>query len=145
MAQAKRGDTVKVHYTGKLQDGSVFDSSIKREPLQFTLGARQVVPGFEEGVLGMDLNETKTVTIPPEKAYGQHYEKRVATFPLKELPSDIKPELDKMVYFTQPDGRRAGFKVTKLTKDSVTFDGNHPLAGKALIFEITLVEIVPAC
>jgi peptidylprolyl isomerase len=142
MAQAKIGDTVKVHYTGKFGDGMVFDTSIDDEPLEFRIGESQVIPGFEEAVAGMNPGESKTVNIPVEKAYGPHREDQVQVVDRKQLPADLKPEIGQQLEGRQPDGEIIVATVTDVTKSSVTLDANHPLAGKNLIFEIQLIEIV---
>ena len=141
MAQAKYGDTVKVHYTGKLEDGTIFDSSIDRDPLEFTLGEGRVIPGFEQAVVGMDLNETKTVKIPEGKAYGPHREELVAEVDRSQLPADLKPEIGQQLQGSQPDGQVVVATVTDVSESSVTLDANHPLAGKDLTFDIQLVAI----
>ena len=141
MAQAKNGDTVAVHYTGKLVDGSVFDSSIDRDPLEFTIGEGQVIPGFEEAVLDMGLNETKTVTIPANKAYGPYHEDLVTVADRDQLPADLKPEIGQQLQGRQPDGQVVVVTVIGVSESNVTLDANHPLAGKDLTFEIQLVAI----
>ena len=141
MAQAKNSDTVKVHYTGKLEDGSVFDSSINHDPLEFTIGEGQVIPGFEEAVLGMDLNETKTVTIPEDKAYGPYHKDLVAEVDRSQLPADLEPEIGQQLEGRQPDGQVIVATVIGVSESNVTLDANHPLAGKNLTFEIQLVAI----
>lgn len=141
MTQAKYGDTVKVHYTGKLEDGTVFDSSIDHEPLQFTLGGGQVIPGFEQAVVGMNLNESKTVKIPVDKAYGPHREELVAVIDRSQLPADLNPEVGQPLEGRQADGQIIMAEVIEVSESSVTLDANHPLAGKDLTFDIQLVEI----
>ena len=141
MAQAKYGDTVKVHYTGKLGDGTIFDSSIDRDPLEFTLGEGRVIPGFEQAVVGMDLNETKTVKIPEDKAYGPHREELVAEVDRSQLPADLEPEIGQQLQGRQADGQVIVATVTDVSESSVTLDANHPLAGKDLTFDIQLVAI----
>jgi peptidylprolyl isomerase len=141
MAQAKNGDTVTVHYTGKLEDGSIFDSSINRDPLGFTIGEGQVIPGFEEAVVGMDLDETKTVKIPENKAYGPYHEELVAEVDRSQLPADLKPEVGQQLQGRQPDGQVVIATVIGVSESNVTLDANHPLAGKDLTFEIQLVAI----
>jgi peptidylprolyl isomerase len=142
MAQAKIGNTVKVHYTGKFEDGMVFDTSTDGDPLEFRIGESQVIPGFEEAVVGMNPGESKTVNIPVEKAYGPHREDQVQVVDRKQLPADLKPEIGQQLEGRQPDGEIIVATVTDVTKSSVTLDANHPLAGKNLIFEIQLIEIV---
>ena len=141
MAQAKYGDTVKVHYTGKFEDGMIFDSSIDRDPLQFIIGEGQIIPGFEEAVLGMNLNESKTVKIPADKAYGLHHEELVAVIDRSQLPADLNPQIGQQLQNRQPDGQIIVAMVTEVTESSVTLDANHPLAGMDLTFDIQLVEI----
>ncbi len=142
MAQAKTGDTVKVHYTGKLDDGTVFDSSVEREPLQFTIGEGQIIPGFEEAVIGMNPGESKTAKISMDKAYGPHRKEMVAVVPREQIPADLKPEVGQQLQVRQPDGRAMIVVITDVSEASVTLDANHPLAGKDLTFDIQLVEIV---
>ncbi len=145
MAQAKQGDTVKIHYTGKLEDGSVFDTSIDRDPLQFTIGENQVIPGFEKGVTGMEINESKTITIPMDEAYGPHREEMVLNIPRDQFPPDIEPKIGQQLQLSQANdqtGRTMIAIVTQLSESNVTTDANHPLAGETLIFDIQLIEIV---
>ena len=140
-AQAKNGDTVQVHYTGKLADGTVFDSSVERGPLEFTLGAGQVIPGFEKAVLGMKVGDKKTVTIPVDEAYGPHRDEQVVELPREKLPSDLTPEVGQQLVMRQPDGREIAVVITEVSDETVTIDANHPLAGKDLTFELELVKI----
>lgn len=142
MEKAKSGDTVKVHYTGKLEDGRVFDTSAQRQPLQFTLGQRSVIPGFEQAVVGMVAGEAKTVQIPPEKAYGQRRSQLVFHVERAKLPADLEPEVGQQLEFRQQDGQAVPLVVTGVSESKVTLDANHPLAGQELTFDITLVEIV---
>ena len=142
MAQVKKGDTVNVHYTGKLKDGTVFDSSVDREPLRFTLGEGQIIPGFEQGVIGMKPGETKTVNIPADKAYGLHRKELVLVVNKSRIPAHLKPEVGQQLKLNQPDGRAVPVRVTNVSESKVTLDANHPLAGKDLTFKIELVEIV---
>jgi len=141
MATAKNGDTVKVHYTGKLNDGTVFDSSKDRDPLEFKLGEGQIIPGFEEAVVGMNPGDSKTAVIPEERAYGPHRDEMVMTVDRGRLPGDIDPQVGQQLTVSQPKGDSFNVVVTEVTDDKVTLDGNHPLAGKELTFEIQLVEI----
>ena len=142
MAQAKIGDTVKTHYTGRLEDGTVFDTSADREPLQFTVGESQVIPGFEQAVVGMEPGESKTTEIPVDEAYGPHREEMILQVDRNHLPADLKPELDQQLHVSQPDGQKFIVRVTDVSESNVTLDANHPLAGKNLTFDIQLVEIV---
>jgi peptidylprolyl isomerase len=141
-AQAKNGNTVQVHYTGKLADGTIFDSSVGREPLEFTLGAGQLIPGFEKAVLGMKVGEKKIVTIPADEAYGPHRDEQVVEIPREELPSDLTPQVGQQLVVTQQDGRQIIVVITEVSDKTVTIDANHPLAGKDLTFEIELVKIL---
>lgn len=141
MAQAASGDTVKVHYTGKLDDGTVFDSSREREPLEFTLDEGQIIPGFEEAVAGMEQGEETTVEIPPEKAYGPHQEDAVMEFPLEQLPDEMEPEVGMQLQLQGQNGQAFPARVVEVGDDTVTLDANHPLAGETLTFEIELVEV----
>jgi len=142
MAQAKIGDTVKVHYTGKLEDGTVLDSSINRGPLQFTLGESQVIPGFEQAVVGMNLEESKTVNIPADEAYGPRHKELVVVVNRNEFPAELELKVDDHLQIKQGDGQKILVTVTDISESSVTLDANHPLAGKDLTFDIQLVEIV---
>jgi FKBP-type peptidyl-prolyl cis-trans isomerase 2 len=141
MAEAQNGNTVKVHYTGKLEDGSVFDSSVERDPLKFTLGQGEVIPGFEEAVVGMELEETRTTTIPADKAYGPHHSEMVVKVDRNQLPPDLEPEVGQALQLRQEEGRTIMVTITELSESSVTLDANHPLAGKDLTFDIQLVAI----
>jgi len=141
MTQTKQGDTVTIHYTGTLEDGTVFDSSEGREPLSFTVGNGQVIPGFEEAVIGMTKDEKKNVTIPVEKAYGPRNEEMVIEVPRNQVPSDINPEVGQKLQMQGPDNQIVVVEVTGMTDELVTLDANPPLAGKDLIFDIELVTI----
>jgi FKBP-type peptidyl-prolyl cis-trans isomerase 2 len=142
MSQAKHGDTVKIHYAGKLEDGSVFDTSIDNDPLQFTIGEDQVIRGFEKGVTGMEINESKIITIPPDEAYGPRLEEMVLNIPVAEFPPDIEPKIGQQLQLSQENGQTTIAIVTQLSESNVTIDVNHPLAGETLIFDIQLIEIV---
>jgi peptidylprolyl isomerase len=141
MAQAKKGDKVKVHYTGKLDDGTVFDSSAGRDPLEFTVGSGQMIPGFDKAVMDMAVGESKTIRLPPKEAYGRFDEKRVLRVPRTQLPEGFDPEVGQQMQIQPPGGRPMMVKVIQVSERQVTMDGNHPLAGQALTFEIQLVEI----
>jgi FKBP-type peptidyl-prolyl cis-trans isomerase 2 len=141
MVQAKPGDTVKIHYTGKLEDGTVFDSSIDREPLEFTLSGGQVIPGFDQAVVGMSPGESKTEIIPMEQAYGPHREEMVIEVNRQQLPLDLEPEVGQQLQVQQENGQAIPVFITDVTESTVTLDANHPLAGEDLTFDIQLVEI----
>jgi len=142
MTQAKSGDTVRIHYTGKLDDGTQFDSSAGREPLEFELGSGQVIPGFDEAVEGMTVGDTKSVRLEPTEAYGDRHEQLVQEVPRSALPDEISPEVGMALQSQSPEGQVTRLTVTAVTEESVTVDANHPLAGQALSFELELVEIV---
>ncbi|HEB75413.1 MAG TPA: peptidylprolyl isomerase [Nitrospirae bacterium] len=142
MVQAKAGDTVRVHYSGFLDDGTVFDSSLDREPFEFTLGQGMVIPGFEDAVVGMDVGETKTVNIPSERAYGPYRDELLVSVERSQVPPDIEPDLGMELQIRTPEGTVTNVTITEMDEESITLDANHPLAGKDLIFEIKLVEIV---
>lgn len=141
MTAAKAGDRVNVHYKGTLDDGEIFDSSEGRAPLAFVLGEGQVIAGFDEAVDGMALGETRTVRIAPEEAYGHHDDALVQVLERSKLPADLALELGQTLNARDPQGGMLRLTVVDLDDDSVTLDANHPLAGEALTFEITLVSI----
>ncbi|NOX20647.1 MAG: peptidylprolyl isomerase [Nitrospirae bacterium] len=142
MAQAKTGDKVRVHYSGFLEDGTVFDSSLDRDPLEFTLGEGMVIKGFEDAVLGMSVGETKTISISSDEAYGPYREDLVAVVERSMVPPDIDPKVGLVLQLRTPDGSITDVVVTEVNDNTITLDANHPLAGKDLIFEIKLVEIL---
>ncbi|MFW6011572.1 MAG: FKBP-type peptidyl-prolyl cis-trans isomerase [Desulfosalsimonas sp.] len=142
MTQAQKGDTVKVHYKGKLDDGSVFDSSEGRDPLEFKIGDGNIIPGVEEAVVGMEPEQTKEAMIPPEKAYGEYREEMVIEVDRSQFPEHINPELGQQLELKQSEGQNVVVTVTNVGEEKVTLDANHPLAGKDLTFEITLQEIL---
>ena len=142
MQQAKSGDTVKVDYTGKLEDGTVFDTSASREPLQFIIGDGQLIPGFDKAVIGMIVGDKKTINIPSDQAYGPHLEDKVLEVNQDQIPKHLNLKVGQQVQVPQKDGSKIFFVVTDVCETSVTLDGNHPLAGKDLVFEIQLVEIL---
>ncbi len=141
-AAVKKGDKVSLHYTGTLEDGSVFDTSIKRnEPLKFTAGSGQVIPGFDKAVVGMKKGEEKKFTLQPADAYGERKPEMTQTVPRKHLPQNHEPKPGMMLVMGAPDGRQVPATITAVTAENVTLDLNHPLAGKALTFDIKIVEI----
>lgn len=141
MAIAKTGDTVRVHYTGSLTDGKVFDSSREREPLSFQIGAEQVIPGFNDAVEGMDVGDKVEVTIESKDAYGDYREDFVINVNPSDIPDEIDPEVGMDLQLHQQDGGAIPVKITAVSDEAVTLDANHPLAGKDLKFEIELVGI----
>jgi FKBP-type peptidyl-prolyl cis-trans isomerase 2 len=141
MSQVKENNTVKVHYTGKLSDGKVFDTSDGKDPLEFTLGKGQIIPGFEKGVIDMKLNEKKTITIPKEEAYGAVNDELKQEVLKSELPADIKPEVGMGLVSQSPDGQNTNLQIVAVNKDTIVVDGNHPLAGEDLIFDLEVVGI----
>jgi peptidylprolyl isomerase len=141
MSQAKTGDTVTVQYTGTLEDGTVFDSSQNREPLTFTIGSGDLIPGFEKAVVGMEPGQTRTATFAPDEAYGERSDELVFSIPRDQLPDEVDPEVGDRLEAKDPDGNRFTVSVAALDGDTVTLDANHPLAGRDLTFEIELVEI----
>jgi peptidylprolyl isomerase len=142
MTTAKSGDTVRIHYTGTLNDGTEFDSSSGRDPLEFALGGGQVIPGFDKAVDGMAVGDNKTVTIPPGEAYGERHDQLVQEVPKSALPEEIDPAVGMHLQSRSPEGQVMNLVVTEVAEASITVDGNHPLAGQALTFDIELVEIV---
>jgi peptidylprolyl isomerase len=141
MAQAADGNQVRIHYTGRLDDGTVFDSSQGRDPLGFTLGEGQVIPGFEAAVRGMSVGESKTAVIPPEKAYGAPSDELYLEVPKAQMPDGFEPEVGGALQMTTPDGRPVPVRVHEVQDEKVILDANHPLAGERLTFDIELVEI----
>lgn len=141
MSQIKKDNTVKVHYTGKLTNGEVFDSSAGREPLEFTVGAGQMIPGFENGILDMKLNEKKTIEIPASEAYGERRDELLQEVPKSQLPEEIKPEVGMPLMAQLPDGGQQQLVIAEVREESIVVDANHPLAGKDLIFDVEVVEI----
>jgi peptidylprolyl isomerase len=139
---AKAGDTVKVHYTGTLSDGKQFDSSVGKTPLQFTIGAGQVITGFDKAVTGMKVGEKKTVTIPAAEAYGAYRSDLVFEIDKSKLPSTITPAVGMQLQMSQQDGTKIAVTIKSINANTITMDANHALAGKDLTFALELVEIV---
>ena len=144
MAEAKAGDTVRVHYEGQLSDGTIFDSSLEREPIEFILGQDTVIPGFEQAVLGMEAGESKDVSVPPEDGFGEYSEDLVVNIEKSMLPPDINPELGMQLEVSSEEEEETPrvFTIADIAEDSVTLDGNHPLAGEEIAFKIELLEIL---
>ena len=141
MDQVKQNNTVKVNYTGKLSDGHVFDSSEGKEPLEFTIGKGQLIPGFENGVIDMKLNEKKTITIAKEEAYGEIRDDLKQEVKKTELPKDLVPEVGMGLVSKNQEGQDMNLRVIEVRDESIIIDANHPLAGQDLIFDIEVVEI----
>lgn len=141
MSQAKANDKVSVHYTGKLDDGTVFDSSHDRGPLHFTIGAGQVISGFENGVIGMAEGDTRTVSIKPDDAYGEIREDLIIEINKTDIPQNINIKVGQQLQINRPEGRAIPVLVSDVSDDTITLDANHPLAGKTLTFDIEMVKI----
>lgn len=140
--KVKQGDTVRVHYTGKLSDGRVFDTSDERDPLEFTLGEGNIIPGFEKTVEGMEVGEEKTEEIPCDQAYGQHHDDLVFEIDRNQIPDDIKLEVGLQLQMSRADGKTVPVTIAGVDDETVKLDANHPLAGQDLTFTIRLEEIV---
>lgn len=141
VAQANEGDEVQVHYTGKLEDGTVFDSSEDGEPLSFKIGENRVIPGFEQAVTGMEPGDTKTAEVEPEQAYGEHREDMVMEMDRDQIPGEVDPEVGQQLQLRLENGQTVPVLITALGEDTVTIDANHPLAGRTLIFDIEVVDV----
>ncbi|MGC8750711.1 FKBP-type peptidyl-prolyl cis-trans isomerase [Hydrotalea sp.] len=141
MQQVKKGDTVKVHYHGRLEDGTTFDSSQGREPLEFEVGSGMVIAGFDEGVTGMQIGEKKTIHIPASEAYGPVQQEMIMEFPKNRFPADLTPEVGMQLNMSNGQGQNFPVVIVELKDEVVVLDANHPLAGKDLIFDLELVEI----
>ncbi len=142
MAAVKQGDTIRIRYVGRLEDGTVFDSSEGRPPLEFSVGGGEVIPGLEQGVAGMSIGETKTITIPAELGYGQYIKERVFEMDRKKMPGNFNIEVGLRLQMYRADGMPMMVTVVGISENTLTMDCNHPLAGKTLIFDATLAEIV---
>lgn len=140
MAPVQQGQTVKIHYTGKRTDGTVFGSSHEGEPISFTLGKGEVIPGFEKAIEGMEPGEKTSVTIPADEAYGQRDEQAVIEVDRSDLPEGLSPEVGQQLQIQQGEGQAVPVRVAAVSDDSITLDTNHPLAGEDLVFELELVE-----
>jgi len=138
----RNGDTVKIHYTARLKNGNVFESSRGHVPLQFTIGDGSVIPGLEKAVIGMKVGDKKTVEVPPEDAFGPRHEELVFKVERNSIPSDIKPFIGQNLQMQHPDGSYINLVVTDMDDETITLDANHPLAGSFIIFDLELVEIV---
>ena len=143
MAQVKKGDTIKVHYHGTLTNGTIFDSSTGREPLEFEVGSGMVIEGFDNGVLEMAVGDKRTVSIPAEQAYGPKNEDMIMEFPIDRFPEDLVPEVGLQLNMSNNQGEQFPVIIVEVAEEYVLLDANHPLAGKDLIFDLELVEIQP--
>lgn len=141
MPKAAEGDSVTVHYTGKLEDGTVFETSKEREPVSFEIGADEVIPGFEAAVEGLEPGESAEATLPPEQAYGPRSDERVLPVPRSELPEEMDPEPGDELEVRLENGQTAPARVKQTDEETVTLDLNHPLAGHELTFEVELISI----
>lgn len=142
MTNAKTGDTVKVHFEGSLEDGSIFGSTMDDEPFEFIIGGKNMLPGFENAVIGMQKGDTKTITLTPEEAYGLHKKELVSVMERSGFPKEIHLEIGKMLRVRTQDGKHKMVTIKDFTEDSIVLDENDPLAGKTLTFTIELVEIL---
>lgn len=142
MSIAKEGKTVKVHYTGTLQNGEVFDTSIEKEPLEFKLGEGQLIPGFEKAVIGMNVGDSTTINIPSAEAYGDSREDLIIAVPKDQLPKEIEPKIGMQLQVNQENGQPVPVRITEITDSELKLDANHPLAGEDLTFEIELVNVL---
>ena len=142
MSKVKENDTVKVHYTGKLTNGQIFDSSLQREPLEVALGQGQLIPGFEKGLIDMAVNEKKTITIDKKEAYGEVNESLFQKISKSQLPDDLKPEVGMGLVGSNAEGQQQQFRVAKVEENDIILDANHPLAGQDLVFDLEVVEIL---
>ncbi len=141
MAQAEKGDTVKIHFTGKLEDGTVFGSTADRGPLEFKLGEGKIIPGIEKAVEGMNVGESKTVEVSPEQAYGQHRAELVEEVSRDRFPKNAEPKVGQRFEIPQREGQPMAVRVVDVSESTVTLDANHPLAGRDLTFDLQLMEI----
>lgn len=139
--QVKNGDTVRVHYHGRLTDGTTFDSSEGRDPLEFQVGAGMVIKGFDNGVIDMQVGDKRTLEIPVDEAYGPKNAELIMEFPKDNIPAELNPEVGMDLQMSNPEGQVFPVKVAAIGSEFITLDANHPLAGEALVFDIELVEI----
>lgn len=142
MSEVKQGDTVRIHYTGTLDDGATFDSSAGRDPLEFVVGSGQIIPGLDKAIPGMSVGDKKVVNIPAEEAYGEADPAARQSVPRDAIPADIPLDLGMQLQVQTPSGQQMTVTVVEVTDAEVTLDANHPLAGKALTFDFEIVEIV---
>ncbi|MBI3653141.1 MAG: peptidylprolyl isomerase [Acidobacteria bacterium] len=141
MSQVREGDTITLHYTGKLDDGTVFDSSVGRQPLRFTVGANEVIPGFEAGAVGMSVGEKRDIVITPDQAYGPYFEELVKIVARENFPPEVTPAVGLMFEMQLPSGEAIPVRIIEVEGEDVTLDANHLLAGETLFFNLELVSI----
>jgi len=141
MGKAKIGDTVLVHYLGKLDDGTVFDTTLTRDPIEFTIGAGQVIAGFEQAVIGLEEGESITVHVPAQKGFGLYRPDMVQNVHPNQLPEDLEPQVGQQLQISRTDGQPFLVNITDVSESSITLDANHPLAGQSLTFNVRLLEI----
>ena len=141
MSPADNGNTVKVHYTGKLEDGTVFDSSEGRDPLEVKLGTNAIIPGFEKGLMGMEVGDKKTITIPSEEGYGPRRDELIMEVDKSAFPENITPEVGLQLQMQREDGQNLPVTIAKIEDEKITLDANFPLAGKTLIFDVEMMEV----
>lgn len=139
--EIKQGSKVKIHYKGTLEDGKVFDTSEGRDPLAFEVGAKQVIPGFEEGIIGLKKGDKKKITLEPDKAYGQHNPQMIISVPRNTLPQDQEPKAGMHVMMSTKDGKQMRAEIKEVNDEKLVLDMNHPLAGKTLTFELEVVDV----
>jgi len=142
MTKAKEGDTVRIHYSGKLTNGTEFDSSAERGPLEFQLGSGQIIPGLEQGIIGMAPGEKSSIPVAAAEAYGPHQPEHVQEIPKEALPADLEVDVGSRLHATTQDGRQVPLTVVEVSDEHVKVDANHPLAGEDLVFDVELLEIV---
>jgi len=142
MDKVKDGDTVKIHYTGKKEDDAVFGSSKGGPPIEFEIGGGDIISGLEQGVVGLEIGESKSITVPPEKAFGPIREELFKIIKEDELPENIKPVVGQRVKIVRPDGKNVDFRIAEIKADRIILNGNHPLAGETLTVDVEIVEIL---
>ena len=142
MDKVKDGDTVKIHFTGKRENGTVFGTSIDGPPIEFKIGEGGIISGLGEGLNGLEIGESKTITVPPEKAFGPIREELFKIIKEEELPENIKPVVGQQVKMVRPDGKNVDFRITEIKADRIILNGNHPLAGETLTVDVEIVEIL---
>lgn len=142
MGKVRNGDTVKIHYTGKREDGAVFGTSKDGPPFEFKIGGGGIISGLEQGVVGLEIGESKSITVPPEKAFGPIREELFKIIKEDELPENITPVVGQKVKMERPDGKNVDFRITEIKAGKIILNGNHPLAGETLMLDVKIVEIL---